>query len=506
MRTAVCGLLLVLLGSASPARAFNHGLSERFCLADVVLPATALQKRAPVPVGCELVDCCPGCPGAGPVEWRIAIDAKILAGAELRFEGLSAADLKHLKVTGKAKRQGDRIVLRPGESRIRGLPYKAGAPVVVGLLRPLARKKAPAGAVPARRSVTEQISVRQFLGGSPVNGFKWKFAIRRCGPIVDPPFFDKLQFQGIASGDDAVVMMDARTQAQCRQGTPPDPDWTFRSTGETLLPNLLSPGSCNSEIAIFSKKHAMKWETGVPWTNNLGEVHAVTLDPLIDVPVNIWVANQSAGVAALASAHMNRATNLYQDNMVGVRFVPTVHPVPGSAEATINAGVGMDASGDLVCQALAPIRASAFYTSGALNVYYVNEGFTGRNCAILQTPHSCPGSTFAAGDANITFVGTTANDTTLAHEIGHAFGLRPAICGGHADSFGGSFGHDNLMWTGSADPRSTFSLGQVFRMNTHADQWGGTMLIQNGQRPAPGRPCRPQDASALCPLLDAPWP
>jgi hypothetical protein len=504
MRKVICSWLLLFLLAAPPlAGAFNDRLVDRICITDLQASAT-LEKRKPIPVGCELVDCCPGCPGPGPIEWRVAIDAKILAGAELRFEGLSPAELKRLKIEGNARRDGDRIVLRPGPSRIRGLPFKTEAQVPVGLLRPLARKKPAAGAVPARGTVTERLSVRQFLGQFLVNKFDWTFLVRRCGPIIDPPFFDKLRIQGIAAGDDVVVMLDARTQAQCSDGTPPAPEWIFRSTGETPLPNLLAPASsCNSEIAIFSKKHAMKWETGVVWGNSPGDVHTVTLDPVIDVPVHIWVANQNPGVAALASAHMDRAINLYQDNMVGVRFVPTVSVLPADAEATVNAGIGIASNGDLVCQSLGPIQASTFYGAGALNVYYVNEGFTGRNCAIMQTPHSCPGSAFAAGDANISFIGTTANDTTLAHELGHAFGLRPAICGGHADSSSGILGHDNLMWTGSSDPRSTFSLGQVFRMNTHSDKWGGTMLIQNGQRPGPGRHCAPDESTNICPRLDA---
>ena len=40
---------------------------------------------------------------------------------------------------------------------------------------------------------------------------------------------------------------------------------------------------------------------------------------------------------------------------------------------------------------------------------------------------------------------------------------------------------------GCSPPREHFSLGQAFRMNTQADEWGGTMLIANGLRPGPGQ-------------------
>jgi hypothetical protein len=60
---------------------------------------------------------------------------------------------------------------------------------------------------------------------------------------------------------------------------------------------------------------------------------------------------------------------------------------------------------------------------------------------------------------------------------------------------------------GAGSPlRNHFSLGQVFRMNTQRDVWGGTMLIENGLRPGPGRECPPSDGSAKCPALQTDWP
>ena len=61
-----------------------------------------------------------------------------------------------------------------------------------------------------------------------------------------------------------------------------------------------------------------------------------------------------------------------------------------------------------------------------------------------------------------------ANIATLAHEIGHAFGLRPANSGGHTNGVAG-FGDNNIMWGGGPPTRNVFSLGQAFRMNTHTE-------------------------------------
>ena len=104
------------------------------------------------------------------------------------------------------------------------------------------------------------------------------------------------------------------------------------------------------------------------------------------------------------------------------------------------------------------------------------------------------------GDANVTFIGGNANLATLAHEIGHAFGLRPGDQGGHTNNLQG-FDENNVMWGGGSQARSHFSLGQAFRMNTQADEWGGTMLIANGLRPGPRRACPPQTTSDICPPL-----
>jgi hypothetical protein len=511
MRKALCSWSLLLLLAPSPfAGAFNDHLVDRICIADLAASA-ALEKRKSIPVGCELVDCCPGCPGPGPIEWRVAIDAKVLAGAELRFEGLSPARLKQLKIEGNAKRQGNRIVLGPGSSRIRGLPFSADAPVPVGLLRPLTRKKPAARTMPASGTVTEHVSVRQFRGQFLLNEFDWIFLIRRCGPIIDPPFFDKLRIKGIAAGDDVVVMLDGRTLGQCSDGAPPGPEWIFRSTGETSLPNLLAPISgCNSEIAIFSKKHAMKWETGVAWTNSPGDVHTVTLDPLIEVPVHIWVVDDAT--KATAQQHIDRAEFLYRENMVGLQLVPTIRKlsdVSSESDAFQTVRDGINNAGNTCLDGIDVIKTKPFYTAKTLNVYYVDKQFTGKNCAIKESPFPCPTnpSSFDAGDANITFVGIQANPTTVAHEIGHAFGLRPAACDGHTEGVT-TIAKDNLMCTGTTcnPDRTTFTPGQVFRMNTHTDFWGGTMLIPNNIPGRTPRACAPNTADKLCPALELQWP
>jgi hypothetical protein len=350
----------------------------------------------------------------------------------------------------------------------------------------------------AEAAKSESYSWRFFMGFNAV-----LYPLLLIGLAVYPSITkaDKLKIQGIAGGDNVLVLGDARKNSGASGCAN---DQVFRSTGETALPNFLSSAGCNSEIAIFAANNAMLLETPVnTWTNRPTDVHTATLQPIIMVPVSVWIADATPGARTKAEQDMAHANLLYRQNKVGVHFVPTFVPVSGAAVATINNSVAL-AGSDIECKDVPGVQASGFYTANTLNVYYVTLGITGRNCAIKQTPTSCPGTDFEYGDGNITYIGTAANRAALAHEFGHAFGLRPGPCGGHTNGLAG-FGPNNIMWGGGDGNRDQFSLGQVFRMNTHSDQWGGTMLIQNGLRPGPGRKCPPTEISAICPALNKDW-
>lgn len=471
---------------------------------------------APIPVGCEIVDCCPGCPAPGPIDWRIRLDTKVATRAELRFEGLSKAQLGKLKISGAAKRDGDRILLRSGNARVGGIPHGAGMPVAVGMLRPVAGNQATRRLPRLLRDapdLTDRILVDQFMGPFLVNTFSWTWVPRPCiePPRKPPtPAEDKLMVDGVAAGDEVSVMLYSRTSAGCKDGTSSAADTTFSTTGEKWLENRLSAGSCRSEVGVFSKKHAMKWEP-LAWTDLPGDTRTIKLDPLINAALNIWVATDAE--RELAEEHAQKAQDLFLANRVGVRLDWKVEKLPNAnAVQIVNSAVGADLFSD--CLDLATIRNAvpSIYVANTLNVYYVNKTWTGRNCAIKIVPTSCITSPsaphFVAADANITFIGTTANPTTLAHELGHAYGLRPATCSGHTNGVAG-FSSDNIMWptnSSSTIPRTTLSLGQVFRMNTHGDGWGGTMLIRNNIPARVPQPCFPHLSGPACPQLKVPWP
>lgn len=474
------------------ATALNLDFLQRFCPQEITEVPPLDEWRQRFPVGCEVVDCCPGCPGPGIFEWRINVGANYLAGAELRFDKLDASNLKQLKLSGNAKLDGNRIVLGRGASRISGLPGNIGGAIPIVSLAPIADKDAAAklkssvrpgtgGKDPDAGSIKDSIAVRQFVGGFEVNRFRSRYFINTCFPPPSPN--DRIRAQNIVGGDNVVVMLDARTSAGaggCGN------DQVLRTTSERNVGNLLASAGCNSEVAVFGANNAMSWQTAVAsWTNAAGDLHTAALQPVINAPVTVWIAN--AGAAAQAVNDVANANLLFAQNKVGIQFTPTYNNISGNDAAVATIGTAS-------CGAVGAIRGSAWYTANRLNIYYVNGAFTGENCA----------RTAPVGDGNISYIGTLANIASLVHEIGHAFGLRPAGSGGHTNTVAG-FGNNNIMWGGGPPGRNHFSLGQAFRMNTHTDIWGGTMLITDGLRAGPGRACPPLTTSNICPALGLDW-
>jgi hypothetical protein len=316
---------------------------------------------------------------------------------------------------------------------------------------------------------------------------------------------DTLRIENIANGDNAVVLMDSRTFAganwQCSNDT------VLRTTGGDLAVGKRdAAGGCNSEIAVFAAGNAMA--LSFPgWSNADGDIHTITMKPIIDVPVSVWVADAAA--EAQAPLDLANATWIYAQNKVGVQFVATFNNVYDNPNAVATIGKS--------CDSIGWIRMSAWYTPRTLNVYYVKTITLPAELA-SQRPddQKTPGLTCdrfgdgsIKGDANIIFISQRGNLATVAHEIGHAFGLRPGPEGGHTNDsnnkFLEGFDSNNLMAGGGPPTRSHLSLGQAFRMNTQADEWGGTMLIANGLRPGPGRACRPLTTSDMCPPLALDW-
>ena len=302
---------------------------------------------------------------------------------------------------------------------------------------------------------------------------------------------DRLKIENIADGDNVVVMMTLRYATSCRREV-------LRTTGEVELGNVLpATPECDSDIVVFAAGNALAVSTPA-WTDSDDDVHTIKMKPIIEVPVHVWVLHPDG--MERARLEVANATLIYRQNKVGVQFRPEFHNISKEPEA-------VDKIGSWCTALFRGIQNSLWYRENTLNIYYVDvvrprgePVAPGWNCDRFPDEN-------AKHDANISYIGVNSNSNlaSLAHEIGHALGLRPGVEGGHTELDPDFITQNNVMFGGGDSMRSHFSLGQVFRMNTQKDRWGGTMLIKNGLRPGPERECPPLKTSSTCPLLALDW-
>jgi hypothetical protein len=480
----LCGLSawgFLLVASAGQAAS----LTIQLCPEEIARLEERPELGPPLPIGCTLVDCCPGCPGAEALEWRIRVTGNRLAGAELHFEPGAGLDTRQLKLSGGARQLENQIAVGSGQSRISNLSRSVSDKGAVAFIKPLLAKGAPrktgislkkligrgsADDADAEGSITADL----YLGGIRVNSVSIRYAAIPCPPSPPPPpaAGDLLLIDNNGTRDNTVVVIDGRTAAG---GAGCSDDRVLRAVDRADLPNQLANAGCNSEIAVFSADRAMALSSPVTWADAPGETHRVRLDPAIAAPVSVWLIRPDS--AAQAGNDFANANLLYRQNKVGVQFAPRMNDVSADSTAATTIGTG--------CANAAAVKASAWFTANTLNVYYVDGVFTGVTCGF---------------DPNIIYVGTTANIASLAHEFGHAFSLRPSEAGGHVNGRPG-FGNNNIMWGGGPAGRDRFTLGQAFRINVD----NRSKLNLNGTRTGSTRACVPLANTPQCPALTLDW-
>lgn len=462
-----------LLGSVVQPTA-GQQLFFRICPKDILVVEPRL---TPVIVGCEVVDCCPGCPGPVLIDWHIRFRGRPIEAMLLRFENLPPAAARKLKLEGNARWLKENILqLGEGETRITGFALEANTPLPaafpqvaldstaiakleIAMLQDSLRQTEDAGRV--------QLDIEQFSGAVVVNEYALTYLLTPC-PDVSIGLNDRIDLDNNIGADNAAVFVDGRRTACIN-------DELRRGSNIIGVGNLRTRNTCNSEVAVFSDDNAMELVTPVTiWTNAVGDLLRVNLAPLLRAPVTVRLL--LPGARPRAAGDIANANLLYNTNHAGVAFDAEIQNLSNN-NAAINL-IGTNAGAMCAAAWRTAVQSSAFFTPGRLNVYYVNGAFTGLTC--IANP-------------NIIVIGTTANNQTLAQEIGHAFSLD------HTNSVAG-FGSNNVMVGGGAG-RNHFSEGQAFRMNVNA----ASMLNVNGVRTGPTRNCPDGTSSFNCfPLaLDA---
>lgn len=443
--------------SAQPIETLPRDQLATVCWPELAKVRT-LTELDPIPVGCELVDCCPGCPKPESLEWRIRLEGGPVQSATLKFDNLSPEQVARLKFDGDVTPL-DESGFRIGKSkaRILGLPGDARDLPPVGRISLVYDPKWGAGRI--AESSKEELSldaddrddislvIEQRLGNVVVNEYLLKYELRFCGPHES----DRIDLVENTGNDMAVVLFNGgRDDGACLV------DEFVRGTGPIPMGNLVSSSTCPSNVAVFSDDDAMKLLENVgAWTSRPVDALQVPLKPdRLMAPVRVWLVRRDA--KTFASESVDVANFFYNANNAGIGFDASgrqdVSRNPAATQATANG-----------CTDLAGLTASEFFVPGRLNVYFVDQATTGFACA---------------KNRNVMFVGTLANHSTLAHEFGHAMSL-PDV-----ESTNIGFTNQNVMFE-QGGVRKVLSEGQLFRASVHC----GSMLNLNGVR-APGEPKR----------------
>ena len=226
-----------------------------------------------------------------------------------------------------------------------------------------------------------------------------------------------------------------------------------------LQDRMESPSTCASSVAAFASDRAAQLAVAPPWTHDPAHPLELHMQPTVVVPIHFYMPQ--GWDPQDASDEMDTATGLYAINRVGVRFVP--------AGVTFYTGPAVASS----CSGVGALVTAGMYDPLTINVYYVQQvngadTFLGYNC--FAFPLTVQG--IAATGENIIFLASHRLSTTLAHELGHALGLRLLV--GHTSTAGG-FTNKNLMmgavtWVEQA-AQNHFSLGQAYRMSFDRSSW-----------------------------------
>jgi hypothetical protein len=308
---------------------------------------------------------------------------------------------------------------------------------------------------------------------------------------------DRVAIQGGASP--SVLAVDGQGRTKCLASE------LFEGTGIIDLNDRVgsAPG-CSTEIVAFSSDRAVELKAAPGWTHDPSNPVTLPVKPPVDVELRFYVPQGVPGAATAAQDEMDVATALYAKNRAGIAFksLSTLAYSPAQ-EAVIG-----DRCGGGNATSLAKAGAT-LYDPDVINVYYVSQidgsnYLFGYNC---YQQSIVVGGSNAIGE-NIIFLSLASRaPTTLAHELGHALGLRGNV--GHTYGVPG-FTKLNLMMSGISlndqALQDDFSLGQGYRMSLDRLSWlnhtrpSGTPPIRAGDN----RPCQLTVAAAtgdLCPPL-----
>lgn len=196
----------------------------------------------------------------------------------------------------------------------------------------------------------------------------------------------------------------------------------------------------DGEATTFFPGHAVvQFRAADAWT-----AEAFTLPPPIRLPMDVYVCSDSDADLCSVRDHVANLNYLLNGrNGAGIVFDAELRVIPPDTFERIPLG----------CPHVEELKESQYYTEGRLNVYYHGQSVY-RNGPPLS----------AACDHDVIFMRPYASIDTLAHEAGHALGIRAAKENGYDDDVAPASWYWNVMQLPGARLAEHFSLGQMYNM------------------------------------------
>lgn len=458
----------------------SDGQSQFVCLAD--LDSLVLRLDAS-PLGCELVDCCPGCPSTFPIDVRLVVDPGGLGTVHLRVTGLAVDQFLHLGSAADSVSRGAVWVTAPvGESLFRGYTRRRDAAAVVTpvvVFDSVAIATATAGAAAGGSIGEVSISIEQKIEAHTLSSHNYLVRLGDCPRPAGTG--DRFRVTNNDGEDHAVVFIDAQTPSGCVD------DGVFTVATERAVNNFVNvTAGCRSEVAIFSDDDAVQVVEDVAvWTDAAGDLFTGDLSqPRWQVPVSIKVVVPSrmrGKTLKRARDDLRHADHLYNVNHSGIDLLSlkSVGIVPDKAEAALTQSVLKKVVEQWDCEYLDNLIPNlSDYDPKVLNVFYVDEQLTGLRCSSYET----------------ILIGTLAQPATLAHELGHEFALNHTDWVDEDDDGICDFTQRNIMWA-EVSGRDSFTEGQSFRMNLDSTSALNDIPVRTT---GPIRTCPDDPASKEC--------
>jgi len=309
----------------------------------------------------------------------------------------------------------------------------------------------------------------------------------------------------IVRGDDTpwtapdVVLLDDTL------ATPPINDSLIAFVKIGVLGNLRGGAG---EVARLSTNQGFRllpttWHSGSDVVDLSAGAATSTINALRRPAFTIWIASTSSTADAATESDAGYAFSLFTRQRTGLtlRHTTKVASSWGNYVLELGSGPKVECLGlQAKLENLGVPTSSQAFAPESLNVIYVDDIVDPPIAGEVEASAGLNGYACSADPAlgSVILISLhLRNGGTLTHELGHVSGLLEPNWG-HTE-FEPGFSYTNMMWPYEWDatkaPRSTFSLGQAFRINVDDHSW---LRWLTGQ----ARNCDSLRIGRSCPLLE----